>query len=196
MNNQRFLYWKEEPPERKWKLIPDTPEDRASAIQRGAMFFTWCSFSHEPGDGDEPVRFGDLPLDFDSKSDPQKALDDLRRLCLFYLPETYDIDPWDMKFYCSGSKGFHAVIPAHIFGLQDGHPQLPLIYGRLVREWSDGLNLSTVDHSMYAMKRGKLFRIENVRRSTGRYKVPLTRDDVGYCSIENLWVLSDSPRTA
>jgi putative DNA primase/helicase len=100
---------------------------------------------------------------------------------------------WDIKFYCSGSKGFHAEIPAHFFGLEDGHPELPLIYKRLVQGWVDKMGLTTIDLSMYCMKRGKMFRIANVRRPNGRYKVELSRDDIGYCSIENLWSLSDSP---
>jgi len=101
-----------------------------------------------------------------------------------------------MKFYCSGSKGFHALIPARFFELQEGHPELPLIYKRVVKKWAEELKLTTIDHSMYAMGRGKMFRIENVKRSNGRYKVPLTRDDVGYCDIEALWVLSEEPRNA
>jgi hypothetical protein len=49
---------------------------------------------------------------------------------------------------------------------------------------------------MYCMKRGKMFRLPNVKRSNGRYKVPLTRDDVAFCGIEDLLRLSESPRTA
>ena len=106
------------------------------------------------------------------------------------------IDPWDLKFWCSGSKGFHAEIPARFFGLQDGHVELPLIYKRLVQGWVDKLGLTTVDLSMYCMKRGKMFRLANVKRSNGRYKVPLTRDDVAFCDIESLLRLSESPRSA
>lgn len=161
------------------------------------MFRTWASVSHIPGPGKpEPTRRGDLPLDSDCKEDPQRALNDLRQLCCFFIPENYSIDPWDMRFYCSGSKGFHAEIPARFFGLQDGHPELPLIYKRLVQAWVDELKLTTIDLSLYCMGKGKMWRLPNVRRSNGRYKVPISRDDFGYGSIEYLWSLSDSPRRA
>jgi hypothetical protein len=101
-----------------------------------------------------------------------------------------------MRFYCSGSKGFHAEIPARFFGLQDGHPELPLIYKRLVQGWANELSLSTIDLSMYCMGKGKMWRIPNVKRSNGRYKVPLTRDDIAWCSLESLWSLSGSTRRA
>jgi putative DNA primase/helicase len=189
-----FLYWKREEAKSPWNLIQDTPEARERAIRDGAMFFSTPTLSHPYVDGGaEPNRRDDLVLDLDSKDNPQLALDDLRKLCMSFLPETYGIPTWDIRFYCSGSKGFHAEIPAHFFGMEDGHTELPIIYKRLVQGWVDTLGLTTIDLSMYCMKRGKMFRIANVRRPNGRYKVELSRDDVGYCSIKNLWSLSDSP---
>jgi hypothetical protein len=161
------------------------------------MFFTWACVSHEPGPGwPEPNRRGDLPLDSDCKNSPLHALADLRKLTCFFLPEKYGIDPWDIRFFCSGSKGFHAEVPAHFFGLQNGHPELPLIYRRLVNGWVEELGLTTIDLSMYCMKRGKMWRLPNVKRENGRYKVPLSRDDFAYGGIEYLWAMSEAPRTA
>lgn len=193
----RGRYVKPERSDSVWRYIPDTPEALAAAICRGAMFSTWCAFSREPGqEGEEPTRFGDLPLDFDHKDDPGEALKDLRRLCLFYLPETFDIDPWDMQFYASGSKGFHCVIPARFFGTEEGDPYLPLIYKRLVYEWADELGLKTLDRSMYAMSKGKMFRLPNVRRSNGKFKVPISRDDIGYAAIGDLLQMCEEPQHA
>jgi putative DNA primase/helicase len=190
-------YAKIERAESPWWVIHDTPAGFTKARRDGAMFVTTPALSHPYKDGGrEPNRRDDLVLDLDSKDNPQLALNDLRRLCCFFLPETYGISAWDIKFYCSGSKGFHAEIPAHFFGLEAGHPELPLIYKKLVQGWIEKLKLTTIDTSMYCMRRGKMFRLANVKRSNGRYKVPLTRDDVGYVSLENLWSLTDSPRDA
>jgi putative DNA primase/helicase len=188
-------YAKIERAESPWWLIQDTPEAIKKAKRDKAMFVTTpaLSFPYIDG-GPEPNRRDRLVLDLDRKDNPQIALDDLRKLCCFFLPETYGIDAWDMTFYCSGSKGFHAEIPAHFFGLEAGHPELPLIYKKLVQGWIEKLKLTTIDTSMYCMRRGKMFRLPNVRRTNGRYKVPLTRDDVGYCSIENLLALTEEPR--
>jgi putative DNA primase/helicase len=193
----RGRFVKPERPDSRWRYIPDTPQALADSVRSGAMFATWCAFSYEPRQReDEPVRFGDLPLDFDHKESPGMALEDLRRLCLFYLPEFLDIDPWDIQFFCSGGKGFHAVIPAAFFGLEAGHHALPLIYRRIAQGWASELHLPTLDLSMYAMGKGKMFRLPNVRRSNGRFKVPLSRDDLGYASIEDLLSMSESPRNA
>ena len=56
------------------------------------------------------------------------------------------------------------------------------------------LNLKTLDMSMYCMGKGKMFRIPNVRRSNGRYKVPLTVDEIMRLPIQELFKLSESPR--
>jgi hypothetical protein len=146
-----FVYWKEEAKERKWKCIPDTVKERFKAVKKGAMFFTCTSLS-EPYKGDgqpEPVRFGDLLLDFDNAADPGQAFKDLRHLCLVYLPELYQIDPYSIQFFLSGGKGFHAVIPAELFNAQDGDPYLPLIYKKIVSDWKERFEIKTLDMSLY-----------------------------------------------
>jgi hypothetical protein len=190
-------YAKIERAESPWWVIHDTLAAIEKARRDGAMFVTTpaLAFPYIDG-GPEPNRRDALVVDSDSKGNPQLSLDEIRKLCCSFLPETYGIDAWDIKFYCSGGKGFHAEIPAHFFGLQDGHPELPLIYKKLVQAWVDKLGLTTIDLSMYCMRRGKMFRLANVKRSNGRYKVPLTRDDVGYCSIEALLALSEESRDA
>ena len=176
----RYRYWKEEPKERKWKLIKDTEEDRQKVLLKGAMFLTWMSFS-EPYKGNgqpEPYRWGDFPLDFDSKEDPGKALRELRELCLTHLPELYGIDVYSLRFFASGSKGFHVEISAKLFDAQDGDPYLPLIYKRIASLWKEKFNLETLDLSIYSMKTGRMWRLPNVRRDNGKHKIPLTLDEI------------------
>ena len=192
----RILYWKQEEDNRKWQAIPDTPKARESAIRQGAMFSTWTSLS-EPYKGDshpEPIRFGDLPLDFDSKDDPDQALIDLQTLCLLYLPEYYRVDPYSLQFFLSGGKGFHAAIPAELFNAQGGDPYLPLIYKKIAFDWKERFDLKTLDLSLYCMGMGKMFRIPNVMRNTGRYKVPISLEEVRDLSYNDLWKLGEAPR--
>lgn len=190
------IFWKEEPKERKWKVIPNTPEAKAQAIKQGAMFFTWTAVSDAfKGNGQpEPHRWGDFPLDFDSKDDPEKALQDLRALCLVHLPEFFGVDPYAIEYYASGSKGFHSVIPAKFFDAADGDRYLPLSYKRIAAEWKQKLELQTLDLSLYNMQRGKMFRIPNIQRSNGRYKVPLTLEEVRDLPINELTDLTKAPR--
>ena len=192
---QNVIYWKEKEAERKWKLIPATDEARREALEKGAMFETWVSFSEEPGNGSEPVRFGDFPLDFDSSSDPSEALQELKTLCFVHLEELFSLDAYAIEYFCSGGKGFHAVIPAYCFGSQGGDPLLPLIYKKIAVELKEILQGQTLDLSLYNMKKGKMLRLPNVRRSNGFHKVPLTLEEVQDLSIEEIQELSKSPRS-
>lgn len=192
---KKFIYCTTEKPN-LWHLIPDTPDDRKKAIEKGIMYATWASLSKPYKDSQqhEPTRFGDFPLDFDDAVNPENALNDLRALCLLHLPELYGIDPYAISFFASGSKGFHAIIPARLFDAQDGDPYLPLSYKKIAAEWKERFNLQTLDLSLYNMKRGKMFRIANVKRSNGRYKSPLTLEEVRDLSIEAISELTTAPR--
>ncbi len=191
-----WIYWKEEPDERKWKPIPNADTAKQLAIRQGAMFFTWAAFNEQfKGNGQpEPIRCGDLPLDFDSKEDPSRSLQEIRQLCLVHLPELYDIDPYLIRFFASGGKGFGAEIPAEVFGTQSGDPYLHDIYRKMVSTWAADLELTTVDLSMYAGGMGKMWRIPNVKRINGRYKVPLELEEIRDLPFDEIWKMTESPR--
>jgi len=179
----RYRYWKEEPKERKWKRIADTPQEKTNALKKGAMFFTWMAFQNNGQP--EPHRWGDFPLDFDCAENPAKAFKEMQELCLVHLPELYGIDHYGLRFYLSGGKGFHVEIPAKFFDAQDGDPFLPLIYKRIAASWKQRFNLTTLDLSIYSMGKGRMWRIANVTRDNGRHKVPLTPDEVMGCALTN-----------
>lgn len=196
MVSDAWIYWKEEESARKWKPIPDTAAARKIAIKQGAMFFTWMSFSEQVG-GDgrpEPNRKGFFPFDSDCKENPQKALDDIRTLCLVHLPELYEVDPYAIRFYATGSKGFHAEIPAELFGAEAGDPYLPHIYKRIACQWAAQFDLSTSDLSLFCMGHGKQWRIPNVQRSNGRHKALLTLEELRDLTIDELMDLTREPR--
>ena len=192
-----YFYWKREKKADKWKVLQDLPGARERAKNAGAMFTTWTTFSkpYTNSGTPEPIRYGDFPKDFDDAENPENALREMRDLCLVFLPELYGIDPYEIEFYLSGSKGFHAVIPAKCFNAVEGDTHLPLIYKKMMAQWAATFSLKTVDHSLYCMKSGKMFRIENVRRSNGKHKVPLTLEEVRDLSYPELLKLGDAPRT-
>jgi hypothetical protein len=190
-----YIYWKPEPKQRQWKPIPDTQAMRNLAIKDGAMFFTWAAMSKPfSGNGEpEPIRYGDFPLDFDSL-DFAEAWEQVRTLCLIHLPEMFDIDPHAVSIYLSGGKGFHVTIPAQLFGSEAGDPMLPEIYKKIAADWKERFGLSTLDMSLYSMQKGKMFRIANVRRANGMYKVPLTVHELQTTKPEELQKLAERPR--
>ena len=132
---KKYIYWGySDPPHGAWHLIGDTEEERAKAIQEGATAFTTMSFSFPPEEGKpEPTRFGDLILDFDSKDDPKTAIMELIYFVEWLISE-YDVNPRFLQYWISGGKGCHLLIPARMFGGEEGDPLLPCIHEKMVHE--------------------------------------------------------------
>jgi|GEM_PF-4071510 len=189
----RYRYVTTDPPG-TWWAVADTPEELQKAIRRGARFATWASLSDLPNGKNAPTRYGDFPLDFDDAEAPENALTDCRKLCLEILPDIYGVDPYAISFFASGSKGLHAVIPASLFGLENGHPDLPAIFKIIATDWADRFGLKTLDRSMYAGGKGKMFRLPNVRRANGRFKVPLALEEVRDLPMGKIMRLAAAPR--
>lgn len=195
MESESIIYWKQEQKNRKWRPIPNTVTEREEAIKNGAMFFTTTSLP-EPYTGNgkpEPHRWGDFALDFDS-DDIGLAWEQAVTLCTFHLPDLYDVDPYAIRYFLSGGKGFHSVIPAQLFDAAGGDTHLPLIYKKVAQRWKEQFGLSTLDLSLYCMARGRMLRIPNVKRKNGFYKVPLTLEEIKGLSPEQLTELGKAPR--
>jgi len=86
------------------------------------------------------------------------------------------------------------VIPCECFGAQAGDVYLPLIYKKIASLFKETFSLETLDLSLYNMKKGKMFRLPNVKRSNGRYKVALSLEEVRDLSFQELWDLSKEAR--
>jgi putative DNA primase/helicase len=188
-----FLYWKPENEVSQWRLIQNTPEARQAAINAGAMFFTWADLSapYEPGKP-EPVRYGDCPFDFDA-ANPADALADARKLTRG-LTVDYGLSPHSFTVFASGEKGFHVLIDAKIFGAEGGDPLLPRIYQKIAVKLNAKYNLRTLDMSLYAMGKGKMFRLPNVKRRNGRFKVLLSFNELTTLSMPEIDILTQSQR--
>ena len=182
-----------------WKVIPDSEAARKQALEDGYTAFSTTSFSYEPADGrPEPIRHGPLILDIDYKLDPEVAVNFTRDLVLGTLLGTYGVNPYSLKYWISGGKGCHVEIPAEIFGAEGGHPYLPLIYKEMVkfimRTWSERDCAKILDLQMYNMGKGRLLRCENIKRANGRYKVPVTYDELMKYDAKHLLAMADTPR--
>ena len=192
----RIRYHKVEEKSSPWQVIQDTPEAAAYAIRKGGMFISTPALSEMYDDkypDKEIMRYDDLLLDFDDKLNPANALRDLRIL-IGHLNKTYNLNPYSIALWCSGGKGFHARIPAGCLGSQDGDVHLPMIYKKMAVQWSVSLELPSIDTGIYCMKRGNMFRCENVLRDNGRYKVPITLDELQSLDYPALRELTKNPR--
>ena len=177
-------------------FIPDNEATRKTNTSiRYQIYPKYFSFApKEWGVGDEPTRRDDLYIDLDCDTDQQRTMDEARRI-IIHMDEVYDVPLEAWYAWLSGGKGVHLRLSAKWLGLELGHPHLPEYYKAIVMEdLITPLCLTTVDASIYNMKSGKPFRRENIQRENGKYKVPITLDELMYKTFENLAPLCDDVR--
>ena len=189
-----------DPPRGSWESLSDTPEDRLKAIQNGAKHFTAYAFSEDPRQNPNTMRFGDLTMDFDSKDDPLLAIKTAQDF-VGILHARFGVYPESFRFWLSGNKGCHMVIPASLFGGEEGDPELPIIHREMLFRLTDGFtdqylnHFDLIDQNLYKMGQGQLLRIENIRRANGRFKVPVSAAEfMNLSEIAELDLLTSDPR--
>ncbi|WP_419781239.1 hypothetical protein [Maridesulfovibrio sp.] len=187
---------KDDKPFGQWQVIEDTQEGRQSALDQGAAFFSTVSFEYEPVENKPaPLQQGNLIIDFDSVEGSLHSHNDCIRL-VSALRDDYGVDPENLKIWVTGSKGFHLEIPAELFGATPD-VSLPLLYKQFMESLIHeiyGKSPCTIDLSMYAGGKGKLLRVENIKRSNGKYKVPITYQELIGLSYPDLFKLAEAPR--
>lgn len=110
-----------------------------------------------------------VPVDFDCKEDPAKALEDTRRT-LRRWEAAYDLPLDALRVYFSGYKGFSVEIPEELFGGFEPScgiaDKLKVLTGELLAD------SPTADMSIYNTLR--LWRTPNMKNGkSGLYKIPL-----------------------
>lgn len=184
-----FRYVKGEGKE-KWKLIENSEKAIQSAVHTGAHFVTVLSLDQDvdKADPDAKINYkGPLYFDIDS-ADENDSLSDCRKL-LLALYKQYGVNLNDLAIHCSGGKGFHVLVPSKVFSTGKAQPYLPQIYKTMALEFS----LEHVDLGIYSGGKGRCFRIENVKRDTGRFKIKLTAAQVFGMTWEQLKPLTFMP---
>lgn len=198
----KFVYWKREKKNDSWKFIPIEEVENVKK-DKGAMFTTWMSFEKEPLDNERDDiinlavrRYGDLPIDFDSKDDMEIA----RKAAIMVVAKftSMGVKENDIRIFVSGGKGYHVVLDQRVFSAQNGDPLLPLIYKNMVSclfpSKGDSV-FDCIDMSLYNMKKGKMFRLPDVQRQdTGRFKTLITFNELKNLSSDEHLKISSTVR--
>ncbi|MBT8764789.1 hypothetical protein [Metapseudomonas boanensis] len=79
-----------------------------------------------------------------------------------------------IQVFLSGSKGLHVLVPESLFTSRRFMLRLPEIYKEMARE----LFVLGLDFAVYSGGRGNSFRIANLQRADGNYRVPVTVDEL------------------
>lgn len=105
----------------------------------------------------------------------------------------YGIDPRALAIYPTGSKGFDVRVPAALFDGFEASPTAHRLIRRLAENLIAGLEIDTFDPSVYDKTR--LMRVPNtIHSKTGRYKVPITFDELHTLTLEQIDALAVAPR--
>jgi len=182
-----FIYIKGEG-KSKWKLIPNTQLDLEEGIRQGARFHTVLSVDKDVDavstglDADAKVNYkGPLYFDLDSGDDLEAAIEDLKRL-LISLYFDYGVRLSDIRIWASGGKGFHVLVPAKIFS----KGKASTVLGYTYKNMALAFDLTTLDFGIYSQGKGRMWRIENLKRPNGTYKTQITAADALSMSLERL----------
>lgn len=134
---------------------------------------------------------GPLYFDWDA-DDINDSITDLK-LFLLRLQDDLKFNLYSARIFATGGRGFHVEIPLQAMMAKvppKGVPQLPSIY----REMALELATENMDLRIYSLRRGRMWRVPNLERTNGKYKVPITVTEALEMTPELYEELTSAPR--
>jgi hypothetical protein len=102
------------------------------------------------------------------------------------------VEPSQILIWASGKKGFHIMIPMHVFTKDVPLRKLPLAYKYMLGQMK---LLDMIDDTVYSHGRGRMWRVENKQREdNGAYKVGVTVKELMEMTPEIYEKLCSAPR--
>ena len=131
-----------------------------------------------------------LVFDIDVADDIDEALRQARRLAA-WLVDRFKLEPDDLMFFYSGSKGFHVLLTSSLWDCQPAAS-----FHEYARRFAETLAINAdakIDSGVYA--RVNLLRAPNSKhRKTGRFKVQLRYDELLNLKPEAIFEIAAEPR--
>lgn len=132
-----------------------------------------------------------LPFDLDCREDLQRARSWAQNLGRT-LQGTYGVREDQVRFFFSGSKGFHVLVPMELFGSVAPSFELAPLLKRVAHDLALEAGVD-IDSSIY--DRTRLLRCVNSRHSdSGLFKVELTWAELLNLEVSQILVLAANPR--
>jgi putative DNA primase/helicase len=184
-------HWKVERKVGAWHIMAEGPDLMQRLVQQ-AHFVTVLAYRPAAEGGPAHYR-GPLYWEGDAH-DPADVLKDMR-CCIELLQVEYDCRPESIRTWLSGGRSLHVTIPPKVIGAEQGHPLLPQIYAAMIEQLFPHNVAPTLDRGIYSGGKGRMWRLVNRQRSdTGRYKIPVTMQEVLHKPYADLEALTLSPR--
>lgn len=105
------------------------------------------------------------------------------------------VNPEGIRLYATGGRGFHVELAQAFFIAKPpakGLPNLPAIYKEMAYE----LFVDSLDMRIYSGRKGRQWRVPGVERDNGKFKVPITVDELLVMTPEKYAELCSAPRAA
>ena len=175
-----FFWYQRQGGEDAWRVA--SAPLRQQVISETKPAFVTVLDAHEVPDDEawgreeyDKLRYkGPLYFDFDAES-CEEAIQAFQKL-LANLEEN-GVDLESLRLYATGGRGFHCEVPEEVFIVKPaktGYAMLPYVY----REMAMELAVETMDMRVYTGRKGRMWRVAGVQRANGKYKVPVTVDQV------------------
>jgi len=130
---------------------------------------------------------GPLYFDIDCKDDLDLALQSgvslVNKLVSMGVPQQ------EVQIFASGSKGVHVLVDERVFSSGRKVKALPLVYKQMARE----LYVPGMDFAVYSCGRGNVFRVPNIKRPDGNYRIPILYDKLTSLNAESYRELCSKP---
>ena len=188
-NHFRYFQRDEKSP---WIAVHDEGAENEARAQGAVRLTPLCTNKQlgnlEGTDIPRDVRFyGPFYADIDDKHDLQAAIRSGVRL-MDRLMKDYGVLEQDIQLFLSGSKGIHLFLPPCSFGLERSVVRLPQIF----KEMAKTLYVPGLDLQPYSLRNA--FRLPNVKRSDGAYRVPVSGAELRELDPEGYRDLCSKPR--
>lgn len=168
------------PIEEKWKYVAEGDADAFMQCEQ-PMFATICASTYRK-DSDAVSRPDALSISrfayFDFDADEIETVLPKVRQFIGKLSDA-GADTTALHIYATGGKGFHVLVPLEMFlpgGLYDLTVSDLAGFHLTVKGIAEGLFVDTLDMRVYTSSR--MWRRENVKRTRGSYKVPISLSEL------------------
>jgi hypothetical protein len=175
-----------------WKAIPESEDIEERLKELKAKHCTILSVSEivkEDTNLEELKYKGPLYFDIDLEGEVEKAIESCRNL-VDKLINVYEVPENQIKIYCSGSKGFHVIVHEKTFSSGRPTKLLPRVYAHMASE----MDVEGLDFAVYSAKRGRMWRLPNIQRDNGKYKVEITLQELQEMDKAMYEAVCSSPR--
>jgi len=177
-----LLVAKDISPNAETKLILDSKEELAKAVEDGFIFRTPFTFSEDPRQNLDCVKFGDLVIEFIDLHNPlnavQAALDFDTQ-----LEARFDVASYSVAHFL-GADRVRLVVPVTLIGSSCGDKDLPSVYHRMMKDISDnfsglGKKFDTIRTDIY-LKPISFIQIENSTVDNSTYLSPVDSFELNF----------------